>query len=64
MKSKTKSKKKKSDTGASSAGWKYFDDCLVCQAMEKADKRGRGLSGKELTEAFRKANEKQEKLTK
>lgn len=63
MKTKTKLNKK-SNTGASSAGWKYFDDCLVCKAMEKADKRGRSLSGKELTDAFRKANEKQEKSEK
>ena len=34
---------KKSGSGASSAGWKYFDDCLVCQAMGKADKQGGGL---------------------
>lgn len=60
MKTKTKLSKKSND-GASSAGWKYFDDCLICQAMEKADKRGRSLSEKELTEAFNKANEKQEK---
>lgn len=54
IKTKTKSSKK-------SNAWKYFDDCLICQAMEKADKRGRNLSEKELTEAFRKANEKQAK---
>lgn len=55
MKSKTKSRDKKSGK------WKYFDDCLICKAMERADKRGRSLSGKELMDAFRKANEKQEK---
>lgn len=54
MKTKTKLSKK-------SNVWKYFDDCLICKAMEKADKQGRSLSGKELTEAFHKANEKQEK---
>lgn len=53
-KTKIKSSKK-------SNAWKYFDDCLICKATEKADKQGRSLSGKELTEAFSRANEKQEK---
>ena len=52
---------KKSPGGASSASWKYFDDCLICQAMEKADKQGRSLSGKELKEAFDDANKAQKK---
>lgn len=52
---KTKEKSKKSNA------WKYFDDCLICQAMEKADKQGRNLSGKELRDAFRMANEHQQK---
>ena len=52
---------KKSGDGASSAGWEYFDDCLICQAMEKADKRGGNLSGRELKEAFKRANEVQKK---
>lgn len=54
MKTKTKLSKKSSD-------WKYFDDCLICQAMEKAEKRGRDLSGIELKDAFRLANEHQQK---
>ena len=62
-----KSKKKpikKSPGGTSSTGWKYFDDCSICRAMEKADKRGGGLSEKELKEIFRKANAKQKKQRK
>ena len=58
MKSKSN---KKSGNGASSTGWKYFDDCLICQAMEKADKRGRSLSEEELKEAFKRANAVQKK---
>ena len=58
MKSKSN---KKSGNGASSTGWKYFDDCLICQAMEKADKRGGNLSERELTNAFELANEHQKR---
>lgn len=36
----------------------YFDDCYVCQATKKAEKEGKDLSVEELTEIFRKANEK------
>lgn len=38
--------------------WEYFDDCYVCQATKKAEKEGKNLSVEELTEIFRKANEK------
>jgi len=55
MKSKTKSKNKKS------ADWQYFDDCLICKAMQTADEQGRSLSGKELRDVFDKANEQQKK---
>lgn len=54
IKTKTKSNKK-------SNAWEYFDDCLVCQAMEKAEKRGKDLSGTELKDVFRLANEHQQK---
>lgn len=30
----------------------YFDDCVICQAMAKAEKTGRSLSEKELRQAF------------
>ena len=53
MKSKSN---KKSTSGASSADWKYFDDCLICHAMERSEKQGRSLSGEELKAAFKKAN--------
>ena len=52
---------KKSGNGARSAGWKYFDDCLICQAMEKADKQDRNLSERELTDVFKLANEHQKR---
>lgn len=58
---KIKKNSKKFTSGASLAGWEYFDDCLICQAMEKAEKRGRDLSGTELKDAFRLANEHQQK---
>ena len=41
--------------------WKYFDDCLICKAMEKADKRGRNLSMEELKSAFKEQNKKNNK---
>ena len=39
-----------------SNGWEPFDDCDICQAMSKADDEEYDLSGKELLEAFAKAN--------
>ena len=47
--------------GKKSDSWKYFDDCLICQAMGKADKQGRNLSERELTNAFKLANEHQKR---
>lgn len=46
---KNKSKKIKND-------WEYFDDCLVCQEMEKAKKEGRSLGQEELETAFARQN--------
>lgn len=37
----------------------YYDDCPICQAMKKAEEKGRSLSEKEVKEAFAKANGKQ-----
>lgn len=37
--------------------WEYFDNCLICQEMKKADGEGRSLRAEELTDVFRKANE-------
>ncbi len=37
--------------------WMYFDNCLICQGMKKADEKGWALGEKELKELFRKANE-------
>lgn len=48
---KRKSKAKKD------SDWEYFDNCLICQEMKKADKEGRSLGSEELQEVFRKANE-------
>lgn len=45
-----KNKKLKNDN------WEYFDDCLVCQAMEEADKKGKSLGKEELEVAFAKQN--------
>lgn len=36
----------------------YFDDCPVCQAMKKAEEKGKSLTTEELKEAFKKAKEK------
>lgn len=36
--------------------WEYFDDCLVCQVMEKAENEGRSLGQEELETAFAKQN--------
>lgn len=36
--------------------WEYFDDCLICQAMEKAEKEGRSLGQEELETVFAKQN--------
>ena len=55
---------KKSGDKASTACWKYFDDCLICQAMQKADKQARSLSGQELKKAFDSANKAQKKRRK
>ena len=41
--------------------WSYFDDCVVCNFMEKAEKEKRELSMPELKDAFRKVNMKQRK---
>ena len=36
--------------------WKLFDDCAICETMEKADQKGIPLSGQELTDAFHAKN--------
>lgn len=46
---KTKVKESKGD-------WEYFDDCLICQAMEISDEEGRDLSKEELETVFAKQN--------
>ena len=46
---KTKVKNKSDD-------WEYFDDCLICQAMEKAEKTGKSLGQEELETVFAKQN--------
>ena len=38
--------------------FEYFDDCLICHVMEKADKKGVDLSVTELKEVFEKQNKK------
>lgn len=48
---KTKNKKVKNDND-----WAYFDDCLICQAMEEADKKGKSLGQEELETVFAKQN--------
>lgn len=53
--------KTKNKPNKKQAGWKYFDDCLICKAMEKAEKQGRDLSETELKDAFRLASEYQQK---
>ncbi len=35
-------------------GWEYFNDCLICQAMEKSEKEGTSLSEKDLETVFSK----------
>lgn len=42
----------------------YFDDCKICGAMEKADKRGWDLNLEELRQAFRDQEKKQQKSSK
>ncbi|MEK7517481.1 MAG: hypothetical protein AAB583_02935 [Patescibacteria group bacterium] len=37
--------------------WMYFDNCLICQGMKKADDKGRAWGEKEMEELFLKANE-------
>lgn len=34
----------------------YFDDCAICQAMEKAEKEGKSLGVEELEIVFAKQN--------
>lgn len=34
----------------------YFDDCAICQAMEKAEKEGKSLGQGELETVFAKQN--------
>lgn len=36
--------------------WEYFDDCLICQEMKKADQEDRSLSLEELETVFAKQN--------
>lgn len=36
--------------------WEYFDNCLICQAMEKAEEAGKSLGAKELETVFAKQN--------
>ena len=33
----------------------YFDDCVICRAMAKADEEGRSMTLEETKELFRKA---------
>lgn len=47
-------KKHKKDSGDDF----YFDDCLICRAMKKAEEEGRELSAEELLAAFDEANKK------
>lgn len=47
MKTITKFKKETSE---------YFDDCAICQVMEKAEKQGKSLGEQELETAFAKQN--------
>ncbi len=35
----------------------YFDNCLICRAMKKAEEEERELNLEETEELFRKANE-------
>ena len=55
MKSKKNSKRKKqtefSDTD-------YFDDCVLCQMMKEAEKKGKTLTESELKLGFKKMKEK------
>lgn len=44
-----KNKKSKND-------WEYFDDCLICEVMKKADKQGKNLGQEELEVVFAKQN--------
>ena len=39
----------------------FFDDCLICQTMQKADTENRSLSVSELKDVFQKANDEQTK---
>ena len=57
----SQNEKTKKKPNKRSVGCKYFDDCLICQAMEKADKQGRNLSERELTNVFKLANEHQKR---
>lgn len=41
---------------AKETAWDYFDDCLICQAMKKAEEGGSDLSLEELETVFAKQN--------
>ncbi|MEK7663861.1 MAG: hypothetical protein AAB340_00200 [Patescibacteria group bacterium] len=40
----------------------YFDDCIICQGMKKAEESGRSLNVDELKKLFKKANNQQKRL--
>ncbi|MBI2676377.1 MAG: hypothetical protein HYX21_00270 [Candidatus Yanofskybacteria bacterium] len=54
---KTKSKKSKQVQSKDSDF--YFNDCGICQAMKRADEKGKNLSSEGLKEIFDKQNKKQ-----
>lgn len=49
---------KKVETKKKSDGWDFSGSCGVCHATKKAESQGGSLSARELTEAFKKLNSK------
>lgn len=55
-KTKVKDQKGEDSMALISSSDMVYDDCLICQAMKKAEEEGRVLNEKELREVFDLAN--------
>lgn len=58
MVKKKKIKNKSEVIGKFSNSEFYFDDCIICRGMKKAEERGKDLNLDELRVLFKKANKK------
>lgn len=58
MKHKVSKKYSKPKTNADGGEDFFFDDCIICQGMKKAQKEGKSLNETELRDLFEKQNMK------